>query len=55
MATLYLRPALQSYQRSSRGKTSLRRRCLSIMKQQRTRIYILHRCVTMLLCWRDHN
>ncbi|KAG9152953.1 hypothetical protein Leryth_012552 [Lithospermum erythrorhizon] len=34
---------------------SFRKRCLSMVKQQRTRIYILRRCVVMLLCWRDHS
>ncbi|KMT03009.1 hypothetical protein BVRB_8g195730 [Beta vulgaris subsp. vulgaris] len=34
-------------------KTSFRRRCLTIVKQHKTRIYILRRCVTMLLCWHE--
>ncbi|KAK9715298.1 hypothetical protein RND81_06G155600 [Saponaria officinalis] len=53
--TSYLRPTIQSYHRGTHNKTTFRRRCLAIVKQQRTRIYILRRCVTMLLCWRDHN
>lgn len=31
----------------------LRRRCLVMVKQQRTRFYILRRCVSMLLCWQE--
>jgi hypothetical protein len=27
------------------------RKCASLVKQQRARIYILRRCATMLLCW----
>ncbi|KAH0448107.1 hypothetical protein IEQ34_021907 [Dendrobium chrysotoxum] len=36
-------------------KTGLRRRCAAMMKQQKTRFYILGRCVSMLLCWHAHN
>ncbi|CAF2106848.1 hypothetical protein Bca4012_092443 [Brassica carinata] len=36
-------------------KTSFRDRCLLMAKQQRTRLYILQRCVSMLLCWHDHS
>ncbi|PIA43315.1 hypothetical protein AQUCO_02000614v1 [Aquilegia coerulea] len=27
------------------------RRCASLVKEQRARLYILRRCATMLLCW----
>ncbi|WOL08130.1 hypothetical protein Cni_G16882 [Canna indica] len=37
---------------SSKG-SGLQRRCLMMVKQQRTRLYILRRCVSMLLCWQD--
>ncbi|XP_039031748.1 uncharacterized protein LOC120166581 [Hibiscus syriacus] len=30
-------------------------RCLLKAKQQKTRFYILGRCVSMLLCWHDHS
>ncbi|KAL5980720.1 hypothetical protein ACLOJK_028629 [Asimina triloba] len=30
------------------------KRCTTIVKQQRTRFYILRRCITMLLCWHAH-
>ncbi|KQK07219.1 uncharacterized protein LOC100840918 [Brachypodium distachyon] len=33
----------------------LRRRCYTVLKQQRTRLYILRRCVSMLLCWNEHD
>ncbi|KAJ0977805.1 hypothetical protein J5N97_013279 [Dioscorea zingiberensis] len=36
-------------------RPSLRRRCLTMVKQQKTRFYILGRCVTMLLCWHVHD
>jgi len=38
-----------------RGCAGLRRRCYAVLKQQRTRLYILRRCVTMLLCWHEHD
>ncbi|KAK2975365.1 hypothetical protein RJ640_012376 [Escallonia rubra] len=30
------------------------RRCVEVVKQHKTRLYILRRCVSMLLCWRAH-
>ena len=35
-------------------KKSLRRRCSLMLKQQKTRLYIFGRCITMLLCWQEH-
>lgn len=37
------------------GVSGLRRRCHAVLKQQRTRLYILRRCVSMLLCWNEHD
>ncbi|KAE8646485.1 hypothetical protein Csa_015850 [Cucumis sativus] len=39
--------------RSSKGRRhgGFSRRCASLVKEQRARIYILRRCATMLLCW----
>uniref|UniRef100_A0A0A9GTK2 Uncharacterized protein n=1 Tax=Arundo donax TaxID=35708 RepID=A0A0A9GTK2_ARUDO len=37
------------------GCSGLRRRCYAVLKRQRTRLYILRRCVTMLLCWHEHD
>lgn len=36
-------------------KTGFRRRCSYVYKQQRARFYIIGRCVSMLLCWHDHE
>ncbi|CAL9080872.1 unnamed protein product [Musa textilis] len=30
------------------------RRCARLVKEQRARFYIISRCVTMLVCWRDY-
>jgi hypothetical protein len=30
-------------------------RCNTVLKQHKTRLYILGRCVSMLLCWHDHD
>ncbi|KAL4288467.1 hypothetical protein HN51_056029 [Arachis hypogaea] len=32
---------------------SFRRRCSRMVKEHRTRFYILRRCVAMLICWTD--
>ncbi|KAF6137824.1 hypothetical protein GIB67_040532 [Kingdonia uniflora] len=31
------------------------RKCASLVKEQRARFYIMRRCVTMLVCWRDYG
>ncbi|GJM92595.1 hypothetical protein PR202_ga09076 [Eleusine coracana subsp. coracana] len=28
--------------------------CARLVKEQRARFYIMRRCVTMLVCWRDY-
>ncbi|XP_047964182.1 small polypeptide DEVIL 22-like [Salvia hispanica] len=38
------------FKRISSSK-SFTRKCASLVKKQRARIYILRRCATMLLCW----
>jgi hypothetical protein len=41
---------------SSRGAPAARSvpgRLASLVKEQRARFYIMRRCVTMLVCWRD--
>ena len=30
-------------------------RCARLVKQQRARFYIMRRCVTMLVCWRERE
>ncbi|PRQ58754.1 hypothetical protein RchiOBHm_Chr1g0362751 [Rosa chinensis] len=32
---------------------SFGRRCSMLVKEQRARFYILRRCITMLMCWRE--
>uniref|UniRef100_A0A0A9CXC6 ROTUNDIFOLIA like 8 n=1 Tax=Arundo donax TaxID=35708 RepID=A0A0A9CXC6_ARUDO len=29
-------------------------RCARLVKEQRARFYIMRRCVTMLVCWREY-
>ncbi|KAK4349759.1 small polypeptide DEVIL 22-like [Lycium barbarum] len=36
---------------SSKKKNNISRKCASLIKEQRARIYILRRCATMLCCW----
>ncbi|KAI0494604.1 uncharacterized protein LOC110103597 [Dendrobium catenatum] len=37
------------------GRGGFTRRCASLVREQRARIYILRRCATMLLCWYIHG
>uniref|UniRef100_A0A0A8Z6I3 Uncharacterized protein n=1 Tax=Arundo donax TaxID=35708 RepID=A0A0A8Z6I3_ARUDO len=30
-------------------------RCHAVLKQHKTRLYIVGRCVSMLLCWHGHD
>ena len=39
---------------SASSSRRIGRRCLAIAKQQRTRFYILRRCISILLCWHAH-
>ncbi|CAL4898476.1 unnamed protein product [Urochloa decumbens] len=48
-------PAAGLKVRTSRGPAarSVPGRLASLVKEQRARFYIMRRCVTMLVCWRD--
>ncbi|KAM3407709.1 hypothetical protein ACQJBY_001218 [Aegilops geniculata] len=50
-------PQLQRRRKQAAGSGigGLRSRCHAVLKQQRTRLYILRRCVSMLLCWNEHD
>jgi hypothetical protein len=37
----------------SKGR-SFSGRCARLVKEQRARFYIMRRCVTMLVCWREY-
>ncbi|KAG0481742.1 hypothetical protein HPP92_012600 [Vanilla planifolia] len=39
----------------SGGFRSFASRCANLAKEQRARFYIIRRCVTMLICWRDYS
>lgn len=54
MASLFASQTCNS-SRQKCPKTSFRKRCLSMVKQQKTRFYILGRCISMLLCWHAHS
>nr|AFK33985.1 unknown [Lotus japonicus] len=36
-------------------KCAFARKCARLVKEQRARFYIMRRCVTMLICWRDYS
>ncbi|KAJ6900329.1 hypothetical protein NC652_026444 [Populus alba x Populus x berolinensis] len=40
---------------SSQRRCSFTRKCARLVKEQRARFYIVRRCVTMLICWRDYS
>ncbi|KAJ8760357.1 hypothetical protein K2173_012606 [Erythroxylum novogranatense] len=40
---------------SSERRCSFTRKCARLVKEQRARLYIMRRCVTMLICWRDYS
>ncbi|XP_027187455.1 small polypeptide DEVIL 11 [Cicer arietinum] len=40
---------------TSQRKCAFARKCARLVKEQRARFYIMRRCVTMLICWRDYS
>ncbi|XP_022764525.1 uncharacterized protein LOC111309783 [Durio zibethinus] len=40
---------------SSSKRWAFTRKCARLVKEQRARFYIMRRCVTMLICWRDYT
>ncbi|XP_017700852.1 uncharacterized protein LOC103717792 [Phoenix dactylifera] len=46
---------MNSMPRPKKAGKGFTRRCASLVKEQRARIYILRRCATMLLCWYIHG
>ncbi|KAK6270729.1 hypothetical protein POUND7_007827 [Theobroma cacao] len=40
---------------SSHKRCAFTRKCARLVKEQRARFYIMRRCVTMLICWRDYT
>lgn len=39
----------------SSTSSGLKKRCVAMAKEQRSRFYILRRCIVMLLCWHKYN
>ncbi|CAN4096365.1 unnamed protein product [Withania somnifera] len=54
MTLSYFFPSSDSH-RKTRRKNGFRQRSLTMVKQQKTRFYILRRCIIMLLCWQSHS
>ncbi|WOH12396.1 hypothetical protein DCAR_0831899 [Daucus carota subsp. sativus] len=44
----------RTHHSSSRRRCAFTRKCARLVKEQRARFYIMRRCVTMLICWRDN-
>ncbi|KAL7585561.1 small polypeptide DEVIL 11 [Lactuca sativa] len=40
---------------SSHRRCTFTRKCARLVKEQRARFYIMRRCVSMLVCWRDYS
>ncbi|CAL4959239.1 unnamed protein product [Urochloa decumbens] len=36
------------------GPSSTKKKCVDAVKEHRARFYIVRRCVSMLVCWRDY-
>ncbi|CAN0837498.1 Small polypeptide DEVIL 11 [Linum grandiflorum] len=48
-------PTTPTMKNSSQRRCSFSRKCARLVKEQRARFYIMRRCVTMLICWRDYT
>ncbi|KAK7300740.1 hypothetical protein RJT34_11589 [Clitoria ternatea] len=40
---------------STHKRCAFASKCARLVKEQRARFYIMRRCVTMLICWRDYS
>ncbi|CAN4106813.1 unnamed protein product [Withania somnifera] len=40
---------------SHHKRCAFTRKCANLFKEQRAKFYIMRRCVTMLICWRDYR
>ncbi|KAM7492024.1 hypothetical protein LguiA_034945 [Lonicera macranthoides] len=40
---------------SSNKRCAFTSKCAALVKEQRARFYIIRRCVTMLICWRENR
>ncbi|XP_075512785.1 small polypeptide DEVIL 11-like [Primulina tabacum] len=40
---------------SAKRRCCFTRKCAALVKEQRARFYIMRRCVTMLICWREYS
>uniref|UniRef100_A0A0D9V7P9 Uncharacterized protein n=1 Tax=Leersia perrieri TaxID=77586 RepID=A0A0D9V7P9_9ORYZ len=40
---------------AGKSRPSFSCRCARLVKEQRARFYIMRRCVTMLVCWREYQ
>ncbi|KAK4756752.1 hypothetical protein SAY87_006879 [Trapa incisa] len=48
--------SMKSSSKSGRlRRCSFTRKCSRLVREQRARFYIMRRCVTMLICWRDYG
>ncbi|OIS98805.1 hypothetical protein A4A49_15878 [Nicotiana attenuata] len=46
---------LKNSSSSHNKRCAFTRKCATLVKEQRARFYIMRRCVTMLICWRDYR
>lgn len=44
----------QAAESSSSSSSRLSKKCVEAVKEHRARFYIVRRCVSMLVCWRDY-
>ncbi|KAL5229123.1 hypothetical protein ABZP36_017388 [Zizania latifolia] len=44
----------QQPQQPQQSNSRLSKKCVEAVKEHRARFYIVRRCVSMLVCWRDH-
>lgn len=47
-------PTKGGKERSRSMARSISSRCAGLVREQRARFYIMRRCVTMLVCWREY-
>ncbi|KAL4628375.1 hypothetical protein ACJW30_05G173500 [Castanea mollissima] len=55
MGHCYSAPSSTEEHNCDEEDSSVKKRCLAMAKEKRSRFYILRRCIIMLLCWRKYE
>ncbi|KAL1308149.1 hypothetical protein HN51_050084 [Arachis hypogaea] len=53
--TSFIKSSQHIRNKNNNNKCAFATKCARLVKEQRARFYIMRRCVTMLICWREYS